>query len=350
MDVAEYRTDVWTGRQVIVASNRSKRPQMVSGQTIPAEPADDNSEVLNDPFLEGREQETPHESLAFRRNDTNVDQPGWLLRVVANRYPAVAPLTDGSEVAAVGVHDVVIECADFRRSWLQFSSTEVARVLTAWQLRQRQLIQLDGIECIAMFRNQGAAAGASLGHSHSQIVALNRIPNLVRLRTENAAGFFRWRDAESANAERVIFSDRLLAVCPESSWVAGQIRICPPADSDLDQVAFHQLPVCDLNQLAVTLKRCLQIVEDCFPGACFNLVLNQPPVKQVNVFPWSIDIMPRTASFAGFELGFDLPIVTVAPEQVTRAYRAAFESRGDKFDVPVHDQPDGYSWTPVSST
>lgn len=350
MTAAEYRTDLWSDRQVIVAKNRSNRPQALSAQAIQAEEVAEGNE-LQDPFLEGREQNTPQESVALRRIGTEPNQPGWLLRIVANRYPAVSALSLDSAEVATGIHDVVIECPDFRQSWLQFSIFEIVRVLFAWQLRLRILSCTEGIEFIQVFRNQGAAAGASLGHSHSQILALSRIPGLAARRLRNADAFQQWRDSETLHGKRVVSDNGLLVVCPESSWVAGQVRLCSSSGSSANAVPFHQLSFEALRGVAIHLQRSLLVVQSSFPGVSFNLILNQPPVRHIDAFPWSIDIMPRTASFAGFELGCDIPIVTSEPEECAVAYRATWRELGQELAIPHESQlsPHGYSWMPSES-
>lgn len=349
MTSAEFRTDLWTGRQVIVAAARADRPQTVgSSVAIQSQQSQDTEEAKADPFLEGREVNTPSERLALRRSATLTDQTGWLLRIVANRYPAVAWPPRSIQNAATGIHDVVIECPEFRRCWLQFSTEEVARVLTAWQLRQQQLIQLSELKSIQIFRNQGEAAGASLGHSHSQIIALTTIPASTEQRLQNSIGFDRWRQSEILDKTRIIVAQDLLAICPSASWVAGQIRICPSVKASALNAPFHKLPVEAVLNLADVLRKSIAAVNALFCNASFNLVLNQPPIKSIEAFPWSIDIMPRTASFAGFELACDIPIITTSPESAANAYRKAwgsFSNEGLLDESPeVAICPPGFSW------
>lgn len=345
MAAAEFRTDVWTGRQVIVAAARAHRPQTISSVAeISNRLQQDSEEAKSDPFLEGRETNTPSERVALRRDTTAFDQAGWLVRIVANRYPAVAQLSDTAENAATGIHDVVIECPDFRRCWLQFSTSEVARVFTAWQLRQQQLLSVDGVKSIQIFRNQGSAAGASLGHSHSQIISLNTIPALTKQRSQNADGFYRWRTSEIQIGSRVVRAEHLLLVCPDASWVSGQLRICPPNDESASSVPFHQLSSEATWKLAETVKNAIAAVKELFPEASFNLVLNQPPASQIDAFPWSIDIMPRTSSFAGFELSCDIPIITTSPEFAAAEYSKYFSEVPNATLSEAAICPPNYSW------
>lgn len=357
MTAAEFRTDIWTGRRVIVADDRANRPHTVAKTLDTSSENDsigkqhlDQFESEQDPFLQGREQNTPSERLALRQNGTSADQAGWLLRVVANRYPAVTSITDSNPAAAKGVHDVVIECPDFRRCWLQFSVFEVARVLTAWQLRLSQLACIPELKSIQIFRNQGPAAGASLGHSHSQIISLSTVPQLSEQRLKNAAGFHQWRSSEISDGRRIIEATDLLVVCPDASWVKGQIRICPVEINSVEDVPFQELRAAAVLNLARLLQKCIGVLQAKLPYASFNVVLNQPPTGQLFAFPWSIDIMPRTASFAGFELSCDIPIITMSPETSATQYRSVWNetksSSATKQDVRSKVCPPGFSWQP----
>ena len=353
MAAAEFRTDIWTDRSVIVADGRANRPQTVaksSDRMSDSITSDDQFEMDQDPFLEGREFNTPSERLALRQAGTLADESGWLLRVVANRFPAVTAITAPDPVAAKGIHDVVIECPDFRRCWLNFSAIEVSRVLVAWQLRLSQLVRVPELKSIQVFRNQGSTAGASLGHSHSQIISLTRIPQLNEKRLQNSDRFYEWRSNEIADGRRIIAAEDMLVVCPAASWVKGQIRICPNLACHALDVPFHQLPTEAVLDLARLLQQCIALVQTVLPKAGFNVVLNQPPIRHLEAFPWSIDIMPRTASFAGFELSCDIPIITMAPETAAAEYRSVWKAYSQPSQADQESLsdicPSEFSWQP----
>ena len=194
MPQSSLRTDVLTGRQVIVAPERGSRPGACS-----SEPTLTNPES-GDPFLEGREFETPHETLALRRDDTSTDQTGWLIRVVPNQFPAVrrnnfkealGNFMTGREVVdstlhpqifTSGHHEVVIESPRPESCFVDLSVAEAVRIVLAWQRRIRDLETLDGIRSITVFKNEGFSAGASLPHVHSQILAMHTIPPEMQTR------------------------------------------------------------------------------------------------------------------------------------------------------------------------
>lgn len=345
------RTDVLTGRQVIVATGRDSRPIHVGMQSA-------TSENSVDPFLQGNEHSTPRESLALRRCDSTADESGWLLRVVPNRYPAVGPVLnvqpDTSAVfpehAATGIHEVVIECPDSQTRLADMSVAAVARVLLAWQKRLQQLSLRFNV--INIFRNEGFEAGASLPHCHSQILAVNEQSSALKLRLAAAqkyrevngvdAGslFERWRNAEIQQQHRVVKnSDDFVLVCPFASRFPWQLRICPARDQAAD---FSLLNVQQLVDLAADLLTSCKSLSQVRPLVSFNLTLTLPPADQPEAFPWMLDLMPRPNKFAGFEIMTDVEINTVSPESAAGVYR---EMAADLPLCPASEIcPDGYEW------
>lgn len=368
----ELRTDLFTGRQVLIAEARSARPQQTQSTTLTIDPA-------QDPFLEGHESETPHERLALRQTDSDADGPGWLVRVVPNRYPAVAT-EDGSAVPTTarradrqvvrGVHDVVIECPDARTSWLAFSEIEIARVLAAWQ-RRLQILRSDPVvQHVSVFRNEGARAGASLPHSHSQILATELVPASIaercvreqRSHEEHGAGLFdQWLKIERNDGSRIVAEDNgLITICPPAPRVAWQTRIGP---LDASHRTFEELNENRLRPIAEQIARALQALRTELGPFSTNLLLHLPPAPSTlrscgltaTDCPWMLDIVPRTAGIAGYELMTDVDIVTVSPETAAAKIRAEINrpsgarktdlhSSDDAGDQPAEVCPAGYRW------
>lgn len=328
---AELRTDPLTGAQVFVAAGRDRRP-IQTPQSIDSA----STFAVSDPFADGSESDTPAESLSLRRNGSAADEPGWLVRVVPNRYPAVAQIgevTTGatSEATSIlparGLHEVVIECPDFRSSLAELSVVEIARVLTAWQLRVRHMVRLPGIDCIHLFRNEGRDAGASLPHCHSQILALaKRDPALVnRLLREQGfrssqgkSLFATWLKDELHFGRRILLDGPFVVVCPIASQFAMQIRVC----SSANEFQFHQLPAEDVATLAGILLSVARTLRQVCDNPAMNIVVTLPPIGDP-LFPWMIDFLPRTARLAGFELSSGIHIVTVSPESAAARFRDA---------------------------
>ncbi len=351
---AELRTDVLTGRQVILAPGRSERPGAVT-----ADPPVAAGFGEGDPFAEGHEQQTPDESLALRSVGSEVNQPGWLLRVTANLYPAVSaqrdwavPAKDATPQRAViaGVHEVVIECPDDRSRLTELTSEEILRILYAWQLRVRDLNSQPGTEFVSVFRNQGFSAGASLAHCHSQILAMNHVPPTVGERVRRANEHRRTHGTDLVedvlHAERGVKSGilnesgNLIAYCPFASRVAWHVRWLPTQTSAF---CFESLTHDRLAELASSLLAVARAVESLTGTPSANLVLVLPPAASPDSFRWMLDLLPRTSRIAGFELLADVDILTAPPEFAATQLRERIEPLPPA-DVRLSLFPAGFHW------
>jgi UDPglucose--hexose-1-phosphate uridylyltransferase len=354
---ADLRTDVLTGQQVIVAESRSLRPVRLT-QSAAAPPAGD------DPFLEGRESLTPGETLALRAVDSQPNEPGWLLRVVPNQFPAAessepepAQQCETPEVFLMqpvrGVHEVVLECPDYRAQLTGLAVTEVARVLHAWQLRVRALSALPWISSISVFRNEGIGAGASLPHCHSQILATDfigdRIAQLIdrsqKSREETGQCIVeQWLSSEISADRRVLRLSRDFAtVCPFASRVPWQCRIVPLTVSRFDLLSAEQ--ICSLAAELHSAASAVQAVAD---NVAHNVILTLPPPATPAAFLWHLDLLPRPSRMAGFEFGTNVDILAVAPETAV--------ARMQEHVSPDPEQggadalcPDGFTWVAAAA-
>lgn len=354
----ERRLDVLTGRHVIVAADRADRPIQPTRFEPPS--------FDNDPFAEGQEVQTPHERLSLRRISSRADQPGWLVRVVPNLYPAVSEESvDGvtaspertltglsADVAATGVHEVVLECPDQRSCLAEFAVVEFARVLSAWQKRLQSIsadAATSGVRAVNIFRNEGRPAGASLPHCHSQILATDFVSGLLADRTaresatrqKNGGSLFeRWLESEVAAEQRLVgLRNWLTVVCPFASRVSRQIRFCPSASAGRF-LYLSETQLLELSTAVLDVVRALQTIAGRFPH---NLCLTLPPLDQPDAFPWMLDLLPRQQRIAGFELMTDVDVVTVTPEETAAQLRRCV-TWTPLFDIAQPICPPDYCW------
>ncbi len=331
----EYRTDVLTGLVSLIAPARSARPSARHPEPTIAR--------TDDPFAEGSEAETPNESFAIRKPGTAPNTQGWDLRVVPNRYPAVASLASlksdadisspASELfpsaAAFGSHEVVIECPDSRSRLADLSQAEIAQVLLAWRQRIQQLTESGKYQSLAVFRNEGFSAGASLAHCHSQIIAAQTLTPLDQQRHERAVQY-RQRterellldlaEAERTDQQRIIAeTPDFLALCPFASRAPWQVRFIPllAGPASFGEASDHCL-----FELALILKQTIQALEVALDGAfSFNLILPHPRLDQPPQYRWMLELLPRIGRHAGWEYLSNVEIVTVAPEDAAAMLR-----------------------------
>lgn len=340
MVCSELRTDVLCGRQSIIAVQRGAR-QGAMRSDVPLA-------VLSDPFAAGSESETPGELWAIREPGTQPNTPGWRLRVVPNRYPIPVSATVGTEslpaegaaseffpwVPFDGAHEVVIECPDQRTRLVELTSAELADVFGAWRDRVQCLGASGAYRSVAVFRNEGFSAGASLAHCHSQILATDYVPALLQERHRRSRVHFERtgrclvRDlllAEQRDGRRMIRLDDQLAIwCPFAARTAWHIRFLPLCGEHFSLASDGVLRV-----LAGALRRTAEVLESLIgAGYAFNLTVVQPRLDEPSVFPWFVDLMPRVTRQAGWELFSDIDVIPIAPEQSAQQLRALLWSVG----------------------
>jgi UDPglucose--hexose-1-phosphate uridylyltransferase len=340
----EYRHDSLTGRMVIVAEERASRPHQFDITDTPYRSAC--------PFCEGNESLTPGEIAAFRRADSEPNTPGWRVRVVPNMYPAVlpgdrkedtpfpsggCPATLPSKTDGIGIHEVIIDTSRHVLSVSELSNEEVAEMLSMYRLRLQALRSDFRWAYVQIFKNVGAAAGASLPHSHSQLVALPFVPPPLVQMLSGSAEYARkhhrccWCDHlrnELQSAERIVEeTEHFVVLCPFVSRFAGEIEIYPKNHES----GFDTVDVVLLDELAGLFRRTIIRLEKAVfwmkDPLAYNIVLSTEPFRFEGELPmffhWRFSILPSLARAAGFEWGTGLHINPLSPEQAARRLREA---------------------------
>jgi UDPglucose--hexose-1-phosphate uridylyltransferase len=312
--------DPLAARRVFVAPDRADRP---SEADLAA--GDDGAGC---PFCAGNESATPPDVLRAPADRARA----WQSRIVPNRYPvAVAPPpgaaalnTGGGFVrAAHGVHDVVIESAAHEHSVL---AVEPAAWRDVWELCRLRLAMLGDRGDLAwatIFKNSGPAAGASLAHLHSQIVAIDFLPPALEAKMIAAEreSFAALLAAASAEGRIVREQDGLVALVPHAPRQPYETWIVPrdPAPHLHAAPAGHVAALADLTRWFVARLAAVA------PGADYNWWLHQWPFAgHVSARPdwhWHLEILPRLAPLAGFELGTGCHITTMMPAESARRLR-----------------------------
>jgi UDPglucose--hexose-1-phosphate uridylyltransferase len=345
----EYRQDPLTGRMVIVAEERAARPHQFDIAERPFQGVC--------PFCEGNESYTPSEITAFRSPDSEPNSPGWRVRVVPNKYPAVVTgevtkdfysrLVADGRADGIGMHEVIIDTPRHVLSVADLTPTEVADMLAMYRLRIQTIRADSRWEFVQIFKNVGAAAGASLPHSHSQLVAMPFMPYSLFSTLQRAAHFYDhdkrclWCErieSEKQACERIVEeTEHFIVLCPYVSRFAGEIEIYPKHhESGFDQVDVSLLP--ELAELfrrtVIRLEKAVFWMKD---SLAYNIVLNTQsfrPVIKKTIFPrkereissffhWHFSILPSLARAAGFEWGTGLHINPISPEKAAQHLREA---------------------------
>jgi UDPglucose--hexose-1-phosphate uridylyltransferase len=259
---------------VVVAPNRRRRP----GAELPHQTSagligePDDAELAECPFCEGREERTPPET--FRVGT----ESSWTVRVVPNLYPAFER------------QEVVVHSPRHVRTFAELTDEEVAGVAQAWTARF-DAASSGGFPYVHALINEGAAAGSSLAHSHSQLVWLREPPPEVA----------REHGSPPAAAAKLLVAERghmTAAVHP-----AGRL----PYETLIAGDPFY------LDDALLLLREAVALLRAAEGAVPWNAWLHVDHVE----------LVPRLSVLAGVELGAGIYVNTVAPEDAAAALREA---------------------------
>jgi UDPglucose--hexose-1-phosphate uridylyltransferase len=274
------------------------------------------------PFCAGHEHLTPLEIL---RSPADPRLP-WRARIVPNRYPFVvegAAAGVGPSRPARGVHDVIVESPRHHRSVLE---VEPAAWEASWDLARRRLAELAARRDLAwatLYKNSGPGAGASLEHVHSQLVALDVVPDAVRPAARGGDSAAERVAAARREGRVVALRDGLVALVPPAPRQPFETWIVPRAAP----AWFHEADPGLVRDLARLLRVVVAALERVAPGADYNWWLLQPPWRRRTAGGWwRIEILPRVTPLAGFELGTGCHVCVVPPREAARRLRLALPS------------------------
>lgn len=342
---SELRRDPTGGGWVIIAAGRAARPDDFRHQPVHHSGGSAGASETC-PFCPGRESGTPPEVAAVRTPGSAPDGPGWRVRVVPNKYPALlrGPEPPRSRrrgffesLDGVGVHEVVIETPDHEADFPSLEPGQAVDILRTWRDRIREIESEPQYAYIQLFKNYGREAGASLGHPHSQIVATPIIPQRVRDEIEAAARFHagtgdclhcRLIEEESAREERLILrNEAFIVTAPYASRFPYEMHVHPLRHEALFSASGDR----DLEILAASLQDVLGRFDRALDDPPFNLVLHQAPSPRQTggsgpadavSYHWHLEILPVLTRVAGFEWGTGFYINPVPPEAAAAGLRA----------------------------
>ena len=326
----ELRKDPIVQRWVVMAPDRAKRPMDVK---------DDPKFVVGefDPFAEGNESATPPEIMAYRNYGTQPNGPGWRVRVVPNKFPALQvegnleKRGDGiyDRMNGIGAHEVVIECPHGETNMSRLSVDNIREVLWVYHDRLVDLKRDRRLVHALIFKNKGALAGASLQHCHSQLMATSVVPISIAEEMSGALEFFNYRgrsifedmiQQELATGSRIVLDTANFVVfCPFASRFPFETWILPKQQSS----HFENITRQAIEELGTVLKTVLRKLELALDDPPYNYVIHTAPFNQPELphFLWHMELFPRITRVAGFEWGSGFYINPVMPEQAAEFLR-----------------------------
>jgi UDPglucose--hexose-1-phosphate uridylyltransferase len=322
----EIRIDPLTGQRSIIAGDRAGRPGGHLSADPPA-PLDPDT----DPFAEGHEDRTPPELCAVRPDGGPPNSPGWTVRVVPNKYPALnessaPPAPDANPDLfwagpARGAHEVVVNAPDPVMSLAELSVGQVAAAVDVWRERMRAHADASYVHLIV---NERREAGASLPHTHAQLYALDFVPAAVA-RERERFGAYATRtmganlladlvQEEVRRRERIVaIDDEAVAIAAYAGRVPFQLMIAPR----VPRMRFEDDGPTGAALLHAVLRRLARLLGASPP---LNLWVRTAP-SGAQSFCWRIDVLPRLTHLAGLELGVGVNLNIVAPERAAAQLR-----------------------------
>jgi len=328
----ELRKDPITGRWVIIATDRAKRPSDFLRQAVPP-PAS-----MICPFDYGNEHKTPPEVLAYRTSG-NRDQPGWRVRVVPNKFPVLGiegELNRQGEgmydkMNGIGAHEVIIEGPEHNKTLGGMSEKLIEEVLWAFKERVNDLKKDRRFRYIILFKNHGDAAGASLEHPHSQLIALPVIPKRVKEEVDAAKLFHDLKERcifcdiirheTTAGVRLISETDRFTVLAPYAPRFPFETWILPKRHES----HFEDADAPTLANLAWILRTTIRKLEKVLEYPAYNFIVHSAPVQDGPLahYHWHIEIIPKLTKVAGFEWATGFYINPTPPEESAKFLREA---------------------------
>ena len=320
----ELRKDPVLGRWIIIAEERGKRPtDFHVDATLKRQGG-------FCPLCPGNEHTTPPEILAYGRSGGPANGPGWRLRVVPNKFPAL--IIEGEldkqgeglydRMNGIGAHEVVIETPRHDARFVDLSPAEMGLTFRAFQERIRDLARDTRFNYVMAFKNEGSAAGASLEHSHSQLIALPVLPRMINAELEGGLSYFKYKDRciycdiirqELQQDVRVVCAnEHFVTLTPFAPRSPFELWVMPRRHSS----SFADMPEDRLPALAAIFSETLRRLDGCIQNAPYNFLLHTQPLRTAPLehYHWHFEIVPKLTSIAGFEWGTGFYINPMPPE------------------------------------
>ncbi|MGM0606793.1 MAG: galactose-1-phosphate uridylyltransferase [Candidatus Muiribacteriota bacterium] len=326
--MAELRKDPVSQRWIIISDKELNPEDYLYNE------AKNSNNTENCPFCDKNSHMIEKEILRTSYNNR------WAARIVNNKFPALISEVelekeaDGvyDKMSGYGYHEVIIDSYEHFVPFHKTSPEKIEKVLEAMVKRYRELKKDKNLKYVLFFKNYGASAGASLSHSHAQLVATPVVPKIVMNELLFSKKYFNYKERclfcdlinqEKKDKERLItFNQDFYAFVPYAPRFPFETWILP----ELHNSSFGNIKNCELKNLAVIIKECINRLEKVFKNLPFNFVIHTAPFENNcgDYYHWHIEIMPRLTKVAGFEWGSGFYVNETSPEKAAGILREAF--------------------------
>lgn len=324
----ELRKDPVISRWIIISTERGKRPTdfIVERNSVKSGFC---------PLCPGNENTTPPEVLSYSNSTQHTpNQADWSLRVVPNKYPALVIEGDINKegdglydkMHGIGAHEVIIETPDHNKTFTYLPANMMMQVFIAFRDRLLDLSRDSRFRYVMVFKNYGAAAGASLEHSHSQLIALPILPRMIASELAGSLSYYKYKERcifcdivrqEIKQDVRVIAqNDRFIAIVPFAPRSPFEMWVLPKQHSS----SYISMDDKSFQKLTAIFSECMRRLDQCIPNVPYNFVLHTAPsrAEPLKYYHWHFEIMPKLTTVAGFEWGSGFYINSVPPEEAAK--------------------------------
>ncbi len=347
--MSELRHDPVQKRWVIIAKERGQRPiEFKEEKEKPIDPK-------QCPFCEGNESKTPPEIMAIRDPNSTPNGPGWKLRVIPNKFPA---LTIEGELGrrgfgvfdmmnGIGAHEVIIETQKHNLHMGEMPLDHLLLVTTVYRERIKDLYKDKRFRYVLIFKNYGAQSGASIAHPHTQLIATPITPRTIAEELDSCKEHYLAKERclfcdiinqELALEERIAYQNRhFIVICPFASRFPFECWVLPKVHSH----DYTETPDDILRYFVDALQKTLWALKESLDDPPYNFLLHTAPSTTPRPgkptywstlpydYHWHIEIIPRLVRVAGFEWGTGFYINPVSPELAAESIRKILEKRAE---------------------
>lgn len=302
MRKSEIRKDYLLDRYVLIAPRRSKRPEQIKETAVVVTPSS--------PF-------TPDHLKKTKIIDSLGTGKGQIV-AIKNLYPAVTM----QNKKAQGSQEVIVDTPDPAVRLTDLSDEHITHLLRMYGRRVKAISKLPKVEYVICFKNEGASAGASVQHEHSQVFGSSFIPpiaaeeetKLKEYHSIHHSDFYSDLIKKEIKGRRRVFEDKYIAAfTPYASLFQYEVWIFTKRQVD----SIADLSKQEYASLAKLLKRILLKLKKL--GLPYNYSTRQIVSDSHQHF--CLKIQPRGNVWAGIELDAGLIINPVAPESAASYYR-----------------------------
>jgi len=320
--MSELRQNLATKEWFVIATERAKRPKDFKKDKPHKEDVRHSKKC---PFCIGNEYMTPPPSLVVE------DDGKWLIRVVPNKFSAFRPMGGRERIVegiyrkmnGVGIHEVIIESPVHNHHFPSMTVEHIHQVVKAYHSRYLAAMEDERIEAVIIFKNYGQAAGCSLAHPHTQMIATPVVPSFMRGLLENAKRYtddtgdcaycVMMKEEVREDIRIVARNDSFIVFCPYASGCPFETWIMPIRH----EPCFGNITEKESYDLADIMKDLFSRYYYALEDPDYNFSIQTPPRDESNdrSYHWYVKVLPRLTKLAGFELGSGMYINVTLPEK-----------------------------------